>query len=179
MWIFPNNNYNNFYNWPKNRIFDTEMKGNEFLHQVWYEFFREEDLQRLLKIRAALKRFNLYPDGRSDEDVTALQAAHLLRAFALRLNPAGKDFNTQVMKGMNSPVVESLSKILGEGDGWLYPNEDGVVMYLLISTEGERMIIRRDGQNDKFIGTTDEQPVERFVVFNSEALKRIATILNE
>lgn len=177
------------------------MRANDFLFQV-NEFFKIE-FQRAQKIASGLRSEGLYPDARTngiESHVTGRQAAHLLRALSLNLNPFAVDFKKSIdefrklISHEGKYFIDDLAEILYQ-DGAILPNKKGVnlVHHISFSLDRCRAVIVFEGiqdeteeseepkifQSEIIYGDGEVLPAERWCIIKRKALWAIGFALTE
>jgi hypothetical protein len=100
------------------------MTGIQFLSEVHKVF--SGDYHRLVKMATALRKLGLFPEGRK-QDVTVEEAAHLIRAAAINVNPYNEeDFNKVIkyhehLKNGGRDFIPSFAELLCDSSDHLYP----------------------------------------------------------
>ncbi len=177
------------------------MKSVGFLSEV-NRIFGIEHL-RLQKIAIGLRKLGVFPDGRkpgTESHVTATQAAHLIRAMALNLNPSAENFHARLAEHAElidedgNSLIKELARLISNNGERLFI--DGVtrisfsldrnLVTIVFKNPEHQQLLNESSirtlvlkENERVYGPGGAHQFERFAILKKSALMKLANILQE
>lgn len=149
------------------------MKANELLFEA-NRFFGIE-FQRVQKIASGLRSAGLFPDSRKNDlesNVTCIQAAHLLRAQSLNLNPFASDFTEKIneykelISQDGNYFIDDFAEIIFH-DGAILPRKMGanLLHHISFSLDRPRVVIVFEGTEDRDLDSEEPKKIEGSIIY--------------